>query len=223
MRRRVEVPLPAAGRWLLSWSDFVTLLLAMFAAMYAGASVDRAKSDALAHSVSAALGTPAATASSPVEDMATGDDAAMIAEQIAAELRKAMSVLGLEGRVQVTVDGASVGIDIGAELLFREGDAALSSGAKQMLTDIARVLRDTSGQIRVEGHTDGKPIANDRFASNWELSAARAAIVVRMLGAVGIAESRMMAVGMSANRPLASNESAEGRARNRRVHLVLIR
>ena len=117
----------------------------------------------------------------------------------------------------------AVGIDIDAGLLFREGDAALSDEARALLTEVAQLLRDRPHQIRVEGHTDSKPIANARHASNWELSSARAAVVVRQLASAGIAEIRMSAVGMAANRPLARNDTVEGRARNRRVHLVLLR
>lgn len=246
MRRRDDIPLPSAERWLLSWSDFVTLLLALFAAMYAGASIDHTKSEAVARAVGTALGTPAVAPAVPAAPAGSDDDKAddkandktgqdkenpaddgdtavertrAFASEIAASLRS----LGLGERVQVRVEGETVGIAIDAELLFREGDAALSDDARQLLTHLAQVLRERPHAIRVEGHTDSTPIANGRYASNWELSAARAAVVVRQLAASGIAEHRMSAVGMAANRPLESNDAAAGRARNRRVHLVLLK
>lgn len=252
MRRRADTPLPSADRWLLSWADFVTLLLALFAAMYAGAALDPVRSDAVARSVGAALGKPVLVAAPPSDqdtreareacdargnydnsdncddgahrdhrdsDRRAADDSADLAREIA----ESLAALGLGERVRVGVEGGAVGIDIDAGLLFREGDAALSDEARALLTEVAQLLRDRPHQIRVEGHTDSKPIANARHASNWELSSARAAVVVRQLASAGIAEIRMSAVGMAANRPLARNDTVEGRARNRRVHLVLLR
>ncbi len=242
MRRRSDTPLPSADRWLLSWADFVTLLLALFAAMYAGASVDRNKSEALARSVGAALGAPVAPVSQPVQPVQpvsrdkgdeqgkrpgdSHDNSGSVADETGAfarEMAESLAALGLGERVRVGVDGGTVGIDIDAGLLFREGDAALSEDARKLLTDIAQLLRDKPHQIRVEGHTDSKPISNGRYASNWELSSARAAVVVRQLAAAGIEELRMSAVGMAANRPLGLNDTPEGRALNRRVHLVLLK
>ncbi len=236
MRRRSETPLPSADRWLLSWSDFVTLLLALFAAMYASSSIDRTKSDAVVRSVGAALGAPADEAlaapaappgtpgAGPLHGEGRGPEEGQGGQGsvLADELASALAALGLGDRVQVRVEGGMVGIDIDAELLFREGDAALSDSARALLTDIARVLHDRPHAIRVEGHTDSTPIANSRYASNWELSSARAAVVVRQLAAAGIAEGRMSAVGMAANRPLGHNDTPQGRALNRRVHLVLL-
>ncbi len=201
---------------MLSWSDFATLLLAVFAAMYASAEVERTRSAATAQPAAVVRAAP-----QPASSDTDGADAG--ADRLAGDLVASLAALGLSDRAQVRVDGGTVGIDIDAELLFREGDAALSAGAKELLADVVHVLRDQACAIRVEGHTDDKPIANGRFASNWELSATRAAVVVRQLAAAGIAEARMTAVGMAANQPLVSNASADGRARNRRVHLVLLR
>ncbi len=227
MRRRSDPPLASADRWLLSWSDFVTLLLALFAAMYAGASIDRAKSEAVARSVGAALGAPAAEPQPMSKgkggDQGTGHSVADDPETFAREISETLAALGLGERVRVGVEGGTVGIDIDAGLLFREGEAALSDEARALMTDIAQLLREKPYEIRVEGHTDSKPIANERFASNWELSSARAAVVVRHLAATGIGEGRLTAVGMAANRPIGLNDTAEGRARNRRVHLVLLK
>ena len=201
---------------MLSWSDFATLLLAVFAAMYASAEVERTRSAATAQPAAVVRAAP-----QPASSDTDGADAG--ADRLAGDLVASLAALGLSDRAQVRVDGGTVGIDIDAELLFREGDAALSAGAKELLADVVHVLRDQACAIRVEGHTDDKPIANGRFASNWVLSATRAAVVVRQLAAAGIAEARMTAVGMAANQPLVSNASADGRARNRRVHLVLLR
>ncbi len=214
-RRRTEEQMPAADRWMLSWSDFVTLLLALFAAMYAGASIDLAKANAVAQSVGKALGAPPPAAAVPQAPRAQPDLDAMAKELTAA-------LAGLGERVRVLREGDALGIAIDAELLFGEGDARLSAQAGGVLADIARVLGERPYAIRVEGHTDATPIANSRYASNWELSAARAAVVVRRLIACGIAESRLTAIGMAANRPVAGNDAEGGRRLNRRVHLLVI-
>lgn len=224
MRRlRADEPLPSSDRWLLSWTDFVTLLLAVFAAMYASASVDLAKANAVAQSVGAALGgapKPALHGSGrePITPMPP-----MLPDgvPIEKELSEALARLGLGERVRVLRSVEGIGIDIDAELLFGEGDASLSPAAGRVIAGIAQVLADRPWAIRVEGHTDATPIANSRFASNWELSAARAAVVVRRLVASGVAERRLSAVGMAANVPVSANDSVAGRTRNRRVHLLL--
>ncbi len=203
---------------MLSWSDFATLLLAVFAAMYASTSAERLKAEAHAQAVTQSAVQPPA----PMPAAAVGEADAGSA-RLADEMAASLAALGIGDRAQVRMESGTVGIDIDAELLFREGDAVLSSGARELLANVAVALRDQSYVIRVEGHTDSKPIANERYASNWELSAVRAAVVVRQLVAAGIAERRMTAVGMAANAPRGSNDSAEGRAHNRRVQLVLLR
>ncbi len=205
---------------MLSWSDFATLLLAVFAAMYASTSAERLKAEAHAQAVTQSAAQPRTPAPMAA---AAGGEADAGSARLADEMAASLAALGIGDRAQVRMESGTVGIDIDAELLFREGDAVLSSGARELLANVAVALRDQSYVIRVEGHTDSKPIANERYASNWELSAARAAVVVRQLVAAGIAERRMTAVGMAANAPRGSNDSAEGRAHNRRVQLVLLR
>lgn len=220
MRRpRTEEPLPSSERWLLSWSDFVTLLLAVFAAMYAGASVDLAKANAVAHSVGQALGVAAA----PASLVAERPDARQLQMQLLEKsLAASLAGLGLGDRISLRREGKSLAISIEAELLFAEGDARLSQDANHLLAGMATALSEQPCAVRVEGHTDATPIANPRFASNWELSAARAAVVVRRLVAAGVPESRLSAVAFASNRPLAANDTDDGRHRNRRVQLTLV-
>lgn len=217
-RSRADEPLPSNDRWLLSWSDFVTLLLAVFAAMYAGASVDLARANAVAQSVGKALGSTRTPALDVAAHAAVPSDDVLMGQ----ELTTALSRLGLGERVRVLRSVEGIGIDIDAELLFSEGDARLSPAAGRVIAGIAQTLKERPIAIRVEGHTDATPIANSCFASNWELSAARAAVVVRRLASEGIVEDRMQAMGLAANQPLLPNDSAQGRARNRRVHLLLL-
>ncbi len=244
MRRpRAEELLPSADRWLLSWSDFVTLLLALFAAMYAGAMVDLAKAKLVAQSVGSApgadqqggqgthegpgasgkLGPPLAApvAAANRQERIVGDvDQPALA--LMARLQAAMAGIAGGERVRIVHEAAGVGIDIDATLLFAPADARLAAQAEAALLALSGVLAHGSWQIMVEGHTDALPVHTSQFGSNWELSAMRAGVVARRLAEQGIANERLMAVGRADTRPLASNETLAGRATNRRVHLLVI-
>lgn len=124
--------------------------------------------------------------------------------------------------VEVKKTDLWVEIEIKSEMLFESGEAALQLKASPVLRKIAEVLRRTTNVIRVEGHTDNVPIDTIEFPSNWDLSAARAASVVRELVDSGIDPARLVAVGYGEYHPLADNKSGEGRFKNRRVALVLI-
>jgi len=113
-------------------------------------------------------------------------------------------------------------IEIKAQLLFASGSRVLLSDAVPVLENFASVLRDVPNLVNVEGFTDNVPIRNGRFPSNWELSAARAATVVRLFEENGIAPERLSATGYGEHRPIAGNDTPEGRARNRRVVLVVM-
>jgi chemotaxis protein MotB len=113
-------------------------------------------------------------------------------------------------------------IEIKAQLLFASGSRVLLSEAVPVLENFATVLRDVPNLVNVEGFTDNVPIRNGRFPSNWELSAARAATVVRLFEENGIAPERLSATGYGEHRPIAGNDTPEGRARNRRVVLVVM-
>ncbi len=240
-KRRAEEPLPSADRWLLSWSDFVTLLLALFAAMYAGASVDLAKAKLVAQSVGTALGsagpgkgeqgraTPSSSAagatpgsaSATIQDAAVNEDNNERTRELVAALKGAMSGITGSDRVRIVHEAAGVGIDIDATLLFATADARLAPQAEAALSALSGVLATCSCSITVEGHTDGLPIHTPHFGSNWELSAMRAAMVARRLSEQGIGNDRLSAVGRGDTRPLASNDTPAGRASNRRVHLIV--
>jgi len=112
-------------------------------------------------------------------------------------------------------------IEIQTDLLFASGTSRLSAQARDILTRLAAVLARFPNPIRVEGHTDNLPISTPAFPSNWELSAARAASVVHLLMEAGVAPSRLAVIGLGEYRPLAGNDNAAGRNRNRRVQLII--
>jgi chemotaxis protein MotB len=122
----------------------------------------------------------------------------------------------------VSANSKWVEIKIPTRMLFPSGSQALLSDAVPMLRALAETLREIPNELVVQGHSDNRPIRNGRFPSNWELSSARAAAVARVFEEEGIDPARLSAVGFSSSRPVADNDSEEGRTENRRV-VVLFR
>jgi len=124
-------------------------------------------------------------------------------------------------RIEVTTHQDSVNLEISDNILFEPGSATLKPLGQQLLDELAALLVNQNYSVSVEGHTDNIPIENLRFASNWELSSTRATNVTRYLIVRGITASRLRAVGYADTHPRTDNTTADGRARNRRVSLVL--
>lgn len=144
----------------------------------------------------------------------------------------------IEGRpdspdaVEIPIELQERGIEAAGEedtLTFRLDDAVLfeTAGAELLpegqdaIDELVPIFEATGARISIEGHTDNIPISTAQFPSNWELSSARASSVLRYLADQGIAQNRMRAIGYGDIRPIASNETAEGRAQNRRVEITL--
>lgn len=126
------------------------------------------------------------------------------------------------GRIELDPNDGRLRISAHANALFESGSTRVRPDGRQLLGRIARELSGLpDGRVRVEGHTDSTPIATDRFPSNWELSAARAAAVVRELVELGVPPEALAAVGRGPFVPLADNETPEGRAQNRRIEIVV--
>ena len=123
--------------------------------------------------------------------------------------------------VEVSTIADRVQLRVKDNILFPTAEAGLSQAGRELLTRLADRLDDSDYRITVEGHTDNRPIQTWRYPSNWELSAARAAAVVRELIDAGIRPRRLHAVGLADTQPIAGNDTATGRAENRRVDLVL--
>ena len=136
------------------------------------------------------------------------------------KLKKELSEKSLEVQIQER----GVVITVSNKILFDPGQAFIKSRAKESLNKIAKVIKEIcpNNLIRVEGHTDNKPIRySRRYPSNWELSADRAVQVVRYLIKQGISPYQLSAVGYGEYHPIASNDTTYGRAKNRRVEIVI--
>ncbi|MGH8237048.1 MAG: flagellar motor protein MotD, partial [Steroidobacteraceae bacterium] len=141
---------------------------------------------------------------------------------VANEVEQSMSDLIDRELVTVRRHGKWVEVEIRTDILFPSGVATLSPAAEQVLQQLAATLKPFPNAIRVEGHTDNRPISTTAFPSNWELSAARAASVVHLFTRAGMDPARLAVIGLGENRPSQSNATAEGRNANRRVLLVIL-
>ena len=223
-------------RWLISYADFITLLFAFFVVMYAISIVNEGKYAVLSEALGDAFGgrgvTPQAhTSVEPVlplshivnrkrHEAARRERERM--EILAKDLTATLMPLVKSGQVRVTQNARGIGIELNASVLFAQGEASLQQEAREVLGAVAGLLKDAPQRIEVEGHTDNLPITNERFASNWELSAVRAASVVRLFIESGVQDVRLSAIGHGATRPVAPNDTPANQARNRRVAVMIL-
>jgi len=131
---------------------------------------------------------------------------------------------GLSDKISTVIDERGLAIRLVSDkVLFDSGQAHVRPSVQPVLRDIANLLKGERNHIRVEGHTDNVPITSGQFPTNWELSAMRATTVLRLINGYGIPSTHLSAVGYGSKRPLRSNDSESGRARNRRVEIVVLR
>jgi chemotaxis protein MotB len=255
-------------RWLLTYADMITLLMALFMVLFSISSVNISKYKTLQQSLKAAFSgsvlsggrailqsgsqstsahTPATAAvpaivpltpnvPKPTDTSAQQISTAMLSASASAQEQTSFQHLkqeldayarahGFAKQVQTLIDRQGLIVRVLTDkLLFASGQARLEAVGDPLLVEVAHLLNvDQKHQITVEGNTDNVPIASSQFPSNWELSTARATTVVRYLIAHGVAAGRLGAAGYAALHPLAPNTTAAGRARNRRVDIVLQR
>jgi chemotaxis protein MotB len=143
---------------------------------------------------------------------------------LARQVVEVIQARGLAGKVDVKIEPQrGLVISLAEAAFFDSGAAELKAGAVGAMEAIAEILRRAPQQVRVEGHTDDRPIRTARFPSNWELSAARAVFIVEVLvQEYGLSPDQLSAAGYASFRPVDTNETSEGRARNRRVDIVLL-
>ncbi|WP_181296654.1 flagellar motor protein MotD [Pseudomonas sp. Q2-TVG4-2] len=238
-RRRTHEEPENHERWLVSYADFITLLFAFFVVMYSISSLNEGKYKILSDSLVGVFNqVDRAVKPIPIGEerpRTTQPDVSEIDEPQASQqpidplqsimqsMREAFADLIDTNELTVRGNELWVEIELNSSLLFPSGDALPNDHAFDLLEKIARILAPFDNPIHVEGFTDNLPISTNKFPTNWELSAARAGSVVRMLAADGVDPSRLAAVGYGEFQPIADNATAEGRARNRRVILVISR
>jgi chemotaxis protein MotB len=152
--------------------------------------------------------------------MATAASQAL--QQVADQVEQAMDDLVKDNLVVVRRSDFWIEVEIKADILFPSGSAHLGTNASSVIERLAASLAPFPNPVRVEGYTDNLPIKNLQFYSNWELSAARAGSVVRVLSGHGVDPGRLAVIGYGEQRPIQSNDTAQGRNANRRVVIVIL-
>lgn len=209
-------------RWLLTYADMITLLVALFIMLYSMSAVNQEKFGALAMSMRREF--QALPEHNGGKVVGTGNIVDPI-EQQAMRLQQFLQEEGLQTQVRVRHEERGLVISLLSDgALFDLGSADIKPSAKQVLDRVAEVLRAVPNPVLIEGHTDNLPIRTVQYPSNWELSAARAARVLRYLVQKGrIPAERLIAVGYADTRPLVPNSSPANRAQNRRVDIAVLK
>jgi len=220
-RREPEDHHDSVDRWVVSYADFITLLFAFFTVMYAVSRVDSGKLNQFVGSTRGAFGSnPPASMRPIIAGIVPIPPAVADFQRDAARI---IAVAGADGTVTVRRDPRGLVLSMGEDVLFDAGLASVKPSSAASLAAVAAVLKKAQCDAVVEGHTDSLPISNARYASNWELSAIRATnILARLIEEYNVLPARLSASGYAEFRPVAPNTNPEGRARNRRVDVVLL-
>jgi chemotaxis protein MotB len=229
---------PSRDRWLVSYADFVTLLLAFFVTIYAISRLDNSKLIQAQHSIQRALNAPVFLGGFPLEP-GVGDPAAPGArgdlpaaslraapqaqiEEVAQTVQESLKDTASFQDIRLMVTGRGLVIHLPEFLLFASAEAQIRPEAEPLLDRLAAVLRKIPNQVAVEGHTDNRPINTPQFPSNWELSVYRATSLVRYLVEKNhLDPARFAAAGYGEYAPLTGNDEEAGRRLNRRVDIVI--
>lgn len=218
---------PSAPFWMTTYGDMVTLLLTFFILMFAMSSINEAKFLKAAQSLGEALGMLEMNVSvigeaSPATGTEGTQDTYMEIVETMEQIAEIFQQGAIEDAATVEVTGpGEVLIRMGDEVLFDPGRAQIKTAAVILLQDIGKSIHGRTETVYIEGHTDNVPISTPEFPTNWELSAARAASVVRYLQLQGIPPDQLAAVGRGEHKPIAENDNPEGRAKNRRVEMYI--
>jgi chemotaxis protein MotB len=227
-------------RWLVSYADFITLLFAFFVVMFASAQADKGRASAISQSVRKALeqdrfssavaalwgGTTADIGRGNAMLKGPGGTTKLPETELTRPLQSLQEQLKDElaaGKVQVKLELRGIVISLAQAAYFPSGEDRIEPAMYGSLERVARIVIDTHNPVRLEGHTDTVPINNHRFRSNWELSAARSVAMMEFFSRrCGIPETRFTLTAHAHTVPADTNDTEAGRARNRRVNIVLL-
>ncbi|MGB5106727.1 MAG: flagellar motor protein MotB [Candidatus Zixiibacteriota bacterium] len=249
MRRRGEFEGENSDRWLMTYADLITLLLAFFVIMYAMSKVDAKKFEQMSQNLQGEFNASDAQKGAATTDLGAGvlkiGRLKLVAQRLESpsfgQLKHRVS-LGpatnipmssgfdnsstgdsTQGQFSVELNERGLVVHVVESALFNSGQADIQPRAREVLDRIAAEIRTLPNQIRIEGHTDSLPISSFKYPSNWELSAARATAIVRyFVDRHAFSPERVSALGFGEFRPLVPNDTPENRARNRRVDIVIL-
>jgi len=232
-------------RWLVSYSDFITLLFATFVVLYALSQLDLAKFKDMSISMKKAFASPSVVQGDKSILDSSGDSIlsgmdnesnmipplfenmeAKMEETNFNQTKETVEKMDDVQGVDIYVSERGLVISLSDSLFFPSGNAEIKASAQKSLLKVGALLKNkfSDHPIRVEGHTDNQPIKSALYPSNWELSSARASSVVRfLLSHFKFEENRFAAVGYADGRPIAENNTEKGRGKNRRVEIIVLR
>lgn len=234
MKKRKHEEHPNHERWLLSYSDFMTLLMILFVVLFAMSNVDKAKFKQLSDSLRVSMGggksivakedgVPITDDTKPIENDLTEKAEQAKMEDLKRQVDKYLEKNGMKADVSTQVDERGLVVSLNDTLFFDTGRAEVKLESQKKLIEIAKILNQLNNYMRVEGHTDNVPIRNDQFSSNWQLSCARASNVTELLiNSANIPPQKLSAVGYGEYRPIADNSTEDGKAKNRRVNIIIV-
>jgi len=231
-------------RWLISYADFITLLFAFFVVMFASSQADKSKAQQVSDAVKSALegkhvtamisallgGTPESKGQGNAQMKGPGGVEAAHDEKPLPELLPSLKILSAQleeeikaGEIQIKMESRGLVISFAQAALFPSGEDVISTQADDGLRKVAAAIALLPNPVRLEGHTDARPIHTARFQSNWDLSAARSIALLKILSErFGVPPARLSVTGYADTAPVASNDTEEGRMRNRRVDIVVL-
>lgn len=225
-------------RWLVSYADFVTLLMALFIILYSMGQVDTEKYKRLAESMRTAftIGAPAQVVDSRINQAGGMSEDGLSKpivipgipegptqlEEVAGQLTALLSSQNLGNQVSVQTNIEGLLISFSERLIFRNDQVELPSESLQVLNTIVEMLRPINNVVRLVGHTNNTPSTNSRYPTNWELSLARASSVAKYLIDSGIAPERLVISGQGEYAPVFPNDTEQHRQLNARVEVIII-
>lgn len=231
----------AGEAWLLPYSDLMTLLLAVFIVLFAVSKIDGQKAQQLSEQFSGTMmdknytgygtggggGGPQSGGPLNIETQSElesffGEYELKKLEALKVELDEKLVTKGMEQSASTMIDMRGLVIRLNNAVLFESGSAEIRKH-EETLVEVAGILNTTDNYIRIEGHTDNTPIRRSPYASNWELSTARAVNVVKLfINKCNFPPEKLIAVGYGEYKPVADNGTAEGRSSNRRIDIIVL-
>ncbi|MEO7425372.1 MAG: OmpA family protein [Fibrobacteria bacterium] len=233
-------------RWLVSYADFITLLFATFTALYALSKADASKAKAVADGMREAFGTsgakmvnmealdvngipsdksrlPTGNGNENAPPAATKEAGKQEFEEIKKQVEEFLITKGMLDKVAIDQSERGLVVSLKEGGIFESGNAEIKPEAYKILEELASKITSYRNPVRIEGHTDNIPIHSRTYPTNWELSSARATNMVRMLTEkFRVPAGKLSASGYGESRPKTSNATPAGRARNRRVDIVIL-
>ncbi|MDD4391018.1 MAG: flagellar motor protein MotB [Eubacteriales bacterium] len=212
--------------WLLPYSDLMTLLLAVFIVLFAVSQIDSGRAQQVSDQFTESMRTD--TYGAELSEMKNNmrnveEDQQSNLQEVKEKIDNQLQIENMTAYVTTEIDERGLVISLSNAIFFDPGSAAIKSEYTKILMEIAGIISEINNYIRIEGHTDTVPMSSEVYPSNWELSSARAARVGRMfIDQSNNPPERFLTVGYGEYRPIADNATPEGRAKNRRIDIIVL-